>query len=68
MSYVIFHEDPRTHKEVYLVAVGVERDTGKHAIAATDGVERASQFDTARQAYEFAGGFKPLSWWRVGQR
>lgn len=67
MRYVILHDDPRTHKEVYLVAAGRDRE-GKTFLSVTDNSTQASEWRTAREAYEFAAQFRPLSWWRVGQR
>jgi len=62
MKYVLFRDDPNTHKEVYVGASSDYRDW-----SAVRSLREAMKFQTARQAYEYGAQHK-LSWWRVGQR
>lgn len=62
MAYVLFREDPNTHKEVYLLnlVAGVLPQSTKE-------VRRAKHFNTAAAGYTF-GALFGLNSWRVGQR
>lgn len=61
-SYVLFREDPNTHKEVYLLnlVAGVLPQSTKKP-------DRAKRFNSAAAGYTF-GALFGLNSWRVGQR
>lgn len=61
MRYVIYHENPNTHREVYI------RVTEQGYPAETPVLEQAKRFATPREAYEFAE-LLDLDWWHVGER
>jgi hypothetical protein len=61
-QWVIFREDPNTHREVYMRCVlgGV--------VDRVSDVADARVFPTARAAYAFGAQHECLEWWHVGQR
>jgi hypothetical protein len=59
--YVLFREDPNTHKEVYMAEM-----VGKRPVSVKDPL-LAMTFKSARFAYAF-GADAGLDWWRVGRR
>jgi hypothetical protein len=63
MRYVLFREDPNTHKEVYLVGMltTVPNRASDPAVAIG--------FESATDAYAFASRHQPyLDFWHVGLR
>jgi hypothetical protein len=65
LRYVLFRENPNTHKEVYLSpAVGDEPEA---TVPTVNSPRKALQFISAKVAYNFATR-KGLEWWRVGLR
>lgn len=61
MQYVLFRENPNTHREVYL-----KRMLGE-AAEWTENLAEAKKFASAKRAYAYGARFE-LEWWRVGQR
>lgn len=59
--YVLFREDPNTHREVYLA------DMNNCIPQLTADPDLAIPFPTARDGYDF-GSVHKLDWWKVGQR
>lgn len=66
MRYVLFSEDPNTHREVYVGGIDPFL-TGPGRICRTFRVSEARAFTTARDAYEY-GRKHRLLWWKVGAR
>ena len=66
MRYVLYTEDPNTHKEVYIRGVD-PFETGAARLEKTRHVSEAHAFSDARSAYDY-GKRHRLFWWRVGQR
>ena len=61
MPYVLFKEDPNSHREVYF------RDFINEVAQSTRDVREARTFETAIRAYEY-GDAMGLGWWKVGER
>ena len=61
MKYVLFREDHKAHREVYI------EDVHEGKISITETPREAIPFTNAREAYEF-GGYWGLDSWRAGQR
>lgn len=66
MRYVLFSEDPNTHKEVYVRGID-PFETGAARVEKTRDVAQARDFPDARTAYEYGKRYR-LFWWKVGQR
>ena len=62
--YVVFSYDPIRRKEVYWT--GDLTPTGKAAV--TQDIYDAMHFDSARKAYEEAGQYDIMNYWKVGSR
>lgn len=63
-AYVIFREDNNTHQEIY---VDAEQTAGSTIVESTNERGDAMEFDTAREAYDWAGE-RNLDFWHVGAR
>lgn len=66
MRYVLFSEDPNTHKEVYILGINPS-ESGPARIEKTREPANARRFGTTAEAYAY-GKRHRLFWWRVGQR
>lgn len=62
-NWVLYREDSNTHQEIYFAHIDISK-----TVHPTDELELAHKFDSAGDAYRFAGQHVELQWWRVGKR
>lgn len=67
-NWVLYREDSNTHQEIYFWRFSISGSMSHKNLHSTDELELAHKFDTAGEAYRFAGQHVELQWWRVGKR